>query len=151
MRILLCISYLGHNTNDWVQSKINFLVGPQKPLLVTVMRGKLWFGHVTHHDSLSLSKMILQGTLGGGGCDAVVSRWNAGWTASKNGHPSSCQNCSQGPSAEKTRRGSLLNCPSCPPDASRDWTELTLIRNRNCLTLMCITAQGSPTVMQTCT
>ena len=28
----------------------------------------------------------------------------------------SCQNCPQGPPAEKTGRGSLLNCPSCPPD-----------------------------------
>ena len=32
MRKLLCISYLDHKTNDWVQSKINFLVGPQEPL-----------------------------------------------------------------------------------------------------------------------
>ena len=46
-------------TNDWVQSKINFLVGPQEPLLATVKRWKLaWFGHVTRHDSLS--KIILQ-------------------------------------------------------------------------------------------
>ena len=36
----------------WVQSKINFLVGPQDPLLATVRRRKLpWFGHVTRHDS----------------------------------------------------------------------------------------------------
>ena len=33
LRKLLCISYLEHETNDWVQSKINFLVGPQEPLL----------------------------------------------------------------------------------------------------------------------
>ena len=33
-----------------------------------------------------------------------------GWTSL----PS--QNCSQGPPAEKTGRGSLLNRPSCPPD-----------------------------------
>ena len=33
LRKLLCISSLEHKTNDWVQSKINFLVGPQKPLL----------------------------------------------------------------------------------------------------------------------
>ena len=48
--------------------------------------------------------------------DAVVSRGNAGWTTSKNGHPCPCQNCSRGPPAEKTGRGSLLNRPSCPPD-----------------------------------
>ena len=46
-------------------SKINFLVGPQPPLLATVKRWKLaWFGHVTRHDSLS--KYILQNTLEGG-------------------------------------------------------------------------------------
>ena len=30
------------------------------------------------------------------------------------GHPCLFQNCSQWPPAEKTGRGSLLNCPSCP-------------------------------------
>ena len=65
LRKLLCISYLEHKTNDWVRSKINFPVGPQKPPLATVKRRKLaWFGHVTRHDSLS--KTILQGTLEGG-------------------------------------------------------------------------------------
>ena len=64
LRKLLCISYLEHKTNDWVQSKINFLVGPQEPLLTTVKRRKLaWFEYVTCHDSLS--KPILQGTLEG--------------------------------------------------------------------------------------
>ena len=65
LRKLLCISYLEHKTNDWVWSKINFPVGPQKPLLATVKRRKLaWFGHVTRHDSLS--KIILQGILESG-------------------------------------------------------------------------------------
>ena len=58
-------SYLEHMTNDWVRSKINFLVDAQESLLVIVKRRKLaWFGHVTRHDSLS--KTILQGTVGGG-------------------------------------------------------------------------------------
>ena len=48
--------------------------------------------------------------------DAVVSRRNAGWTTSKSGHTCPCLNCSQGPPAEKTGRGSLLNRPSCPPN-----------------------------------
>ena len=62
MRKLLCISYLEHKTNNWTQSKTNFLVDPQEPLLATVKRQKLaWFGYVTRHDSLS--KTILQGTL----------------------------------------------------------------------------------------
>ena len=62
---LLRISYLEHKTNHWVQSKINFIVGLQEPLLATVKKWKLvWFGHVTRHDSLS--KTILHGTLEGG-------------------------------------------------------------------------------------
>ena len=50
--------------------------------------------------------------------DAVVGRGNAGWTTSKSGRHCQCQNCSQlqGPHAEKTGRGSLLNRPPCPPD-----------------------------------
>ena len=52
--------------------------------------------------------------------DVMVSRGNAWWTTSKSGHPCPCQNCSQGPPAEKTGRGSLLNCPSCFPDDPTD-------------------------------
>ena len=56
------MSYFEYRTNDFVLSKIKFLVSPQEPLLATVKRRKLaWFGHVTRHDSLS--KTILQGTL----------------------------------------------------------------------------------------
>ena len=67
MRKLLRISYLEHKTNDWVRSKIDFLVGPQESLLATVKRRQLaWFGHITRHGSLS--KTILQGTLEGGRC-----------------------------------------------------------------------------------
>ena len=65
MRKLLRISYSKHKTNDWVQIKIDFLVGPQEPLLANAKRQKLaWFGHVTRHDSLS--KTTLQGSLEGG-------------------------------------------------------------------------------------
>ena len=46
--------------------------------------------------------------------DATVSRENAGWTTSKSGHTCPCQNCSQGPPAERTGRGSLLNRPHVP-------------------------------------
>ena len=64
LRKLLHICYLEHKTSNWPQSEINFLVGPQEPPLATVKRQKLaWFGHVTIHDSLS--KTVLQGTLGG--------------------------------------------------------------------------------------
>ena len=44
---LLRIFYLEHKTNDWVQKKINLLVGSQEPLLATVKTRKLgWFGHM---------------------------------------------------------------------------------------------------------
>ena len=65
LRKRLNISYLEHKTNNWVRSKINFLVGLHQPLLVTVKRRKrAWSGHVTRHDSLS--KPIFHGTLEGG-------------------------------------------------------------------------------------
>ena len=55
-------AYLEHKANDWAPSKINFLVGPQEPILATVKRQKLaWFWQVTRCDSLS--KTILQDIL----------------------------------------------------------------------------------------
>ena len=36
LRKILRIFYFEHKTNDWVRSKINFLVGTQEPLLTTV-------------------------------------------------------------------------------------------------------------------
>ena len=48
--------------------------------------------------------------------NAMVGRGNAVWITSKSGHICQCQNCSQGPPAVKTGRGSLLNHPSCTPD-----------------------------------
>ena len=62
--------------------------------------------------------------------DTVAGRLNARWTTSKSGQPCQCQNCSQGPPAEKTGRGSLRNHPSCPHDdpisqgTELQWTEL---------------------------
>ena len=56
MRKLLHIFFLEHKINKWVQSKINFLVGPQELLLATVKRQTLaWFRHATRHDSLSIN------------------------------------------------------------------------------------------------
>ena len=60
---------------------------------------------------------------GGGSC---CQRGKWGWTAPKSRHPCPCQDCSQGPPAERTGRGSLLNGPSYPPndDPAGHWTEL---------------------------
>ena len=41
LRKLIRISNLEQKINDWVQSKINFIVGPQEHLLATVQRPKL--------------------------------------------------------------------------------------------------------------
>ena len=72
---LLRISFLEHKTNDWVWSKINFLVGPEEALLATVERRKsAWFGHIMRQNSLS--KTILQGTLESG---RRRSRQRKGW------------------------------------------------------------------------
>ena len=60
--------------SDGVQSKINFLVGPQELRLATVKRRKLLrFGHVTRRDHLFQNHP--SGHLGGrGGADTVVGR-----------------------------------------------------------------------------
>ena len=109
---LLNIFYLEHKTNVWMQSKINFLVGPQEPLLATVNRWKLaWFGHVTRHDCLSKS--------------SFRAPWRTTpWSAEKmldgqhqrvdiHAH---ARTEHKGLLQKKTVRGSLLNLPSCPLD-----------------------------------
>ena len=109
MRKLLRISCLEHKTNDWVRSKINFLVGPQERLLAMVKRRKLaWFGHVTRHDSLS--KTILHGTFGG---------WATPWAAEEmlDGQNQRLDI----PALARTAHKGLLQKrlpPSCPPDDS---------------------------------
>ena len=129
-RKLLRISYLEHKTNDCMRSKINFLLGPQEPPLAAVKRRKLArFGHVTRLTASPKPSFRALYRVG----DAVVGRGNAGWTTSRSGHLCPCQNCSQGPPAEKIRRGSLVNRPSCPPRRlrrSQDWTELDWTRKR---------------------
>ena len=59
----------------------------------------------------------------------VVSRGNAGWTASKSGHPCLCQNCSHGPPAENNWKRISAELTLMYPqwsNQSRDWTELTV-------------------------
>ena len=109
----LRIFYLEHKTNDRVQSKINFLVGLPEPLLSK--DGNLHGSSMSHAMAASLNPSFRASWRVGA---AVVSRGNAGWTISNCGYPCPCQRCSQGPPAEKTGRGSLLNHPSCPYDDS---------------------------------
>ena len=93
-----------HKTKDWVQSKINYLVGPQEPLLATGMS----------RTTTASPKPFFRAPRRVG--DAMVSRTKkAWWTTSKSGCPCLCQNCSRGPSTEKTGSGSLLNPPAYPP------------------------------------
>ena len=94
MKKLLHISYLEHKTNDWMKSKINFLVGPQEPLLATVKRRKLACSGMSYATSDSPKPSFRAPWRVG---DAVVGRGNAGWTTSKNGHICRYQNCSKGP------------------------------------------------------
>ena len=119
-----------HKTNDWVWSKINYLVGPQEPLLATVKRRKLaWFGHITRHDSLF--KTILQGTLEGG---RRCSRQRKCWMDNNKELASlpmpellTRDLCRK----KKTGRGSLLNRPSCTPvDPICQGTELNNLCTR---------------------
>ena len=86
---------------------------PQEPLVATVMRMKLaWFGHVTRHDRLS--KTILQGTFAVG---RRRGRQRNCWMDNiKKWTSLPMQDCSQGPPAEMTQKGSLLNRPSRLPD-----------------------------------
>ena len=107
------MSYLEHKTNRWVRSKINILTGPHEPLLAMSKRR---FEHATCHDSLS--KTILQGTLEGGRRRGRQRKcWMNNIKKSVDiPRPCPCQNCLQGPPAEKSGRRSLLNCPSCPSD-----------------------------------
>ena len=111
--------------NDWVQSKIMFLVGPQKPLLATFKRQKLaGFRHVTRHNSLSKT-ILQQGTFGvGGHCDQLRKCWMDNvkeWTPLPMPELLTRASCRR-----DWRRISAESSLVSPwwPSQSRDWTEL---------------------------
>ena len=111
---LLRISYWEHTTNDWVQSKINFLTDPARWPRLATTSPKLFFWAPWR---------VGNGAVGIG---------NAGWTASKSGLSYPCHHCSQWPPAEKTGRKSLLNYPSrLPDDPIRQGTEGTDLGRHN--------------------
>ena len=93
------------------------LVGPQEPFLATVKETETCVVRACHTPRQRLQNHPSR-HLGGWAFNAVVGRGNAGWTTSKHRYPCPCKNCSQGPPAEKTGRGFLLNRPSCPPPSS---------------------------------
>ena len=88
-----------------------------------VMGWKLaWFGHVTKHDTLS--KTVPKCTLEGG---RRHGRQRELWMEPKSGHPCPCQNCSQGPPAEKDWKiisAESFLMSSRRPGRSRNCTEL---------------------------
>ena len=133
LRKVLHISDLKHKTNDWVHSKINFLVSLQEPFLATVKRRKPpWFGHVTSHDSLSKSKTILQGTLEGGRrCGQQRKCWMANikeWTSLPMPDLLTTASCRK----DWNRISAELSLMSpWRPNRSRDWTELNTPKGRH--------------------
>ena len=72
---LLRISFLTHKTNDWVRSKINFLLGHER-------------GSGMSNATTASPKPPFRAPWGMG--DVVVGRGNAEWTTSKSGHPCPC-------------------------------------------------------------
>ena len=95
-------------------------------LLHTLWNAASVHGAACHTPRQPLQKPSYRGAWRMG--DAVVGRGKSGWTTSKSGNPCSYQNCLQGPPAEKTGRGSVLNRPSCPQTKQsvkgQNWTEL---------------------------
>ena len=110
MRKCLCIPYLKQKTNDWVRSKINFLVGPQEPLLAS-QRDPNLHGSGTSHDTTASRKSSFKAPWRVG--DAVVGRGNGGWTTPKSGHPCTCQNRSQEPPAKTNKQTNNLEEDLC--------------------------------------
>ena len=65
-RKILCIFHKDHVTKEEVRAKIQQAIRPHDDLLAIVKRHILqWYGHVSH--SSGLSRIILQGTVKGGG------------------------------------------------------------------------------------
>ena len=113
IRKLLHISYLEHKTSNWVQSKITS-VWVHRNLFWQLSRDRNLHGSGKSHAMTASLKPSFREPWRVG--NTVVHTGNAGWTTSKSGHLCPCQNWSEGPPAEKTERGSLLNHSSCPPN-----------------------------------
>ena len=111
LRKLLRICYLEHKTNDWVRSKSTSF---NRNLFWQLSRDGNLHDSGMSHAMTALPKPSFRAPWRVG--DVVVGRGYAGQTTSKGGHICPYQNCSQGPPAETTGRGSLLKRPSCSDD-----------------------------------
>ena len=107
----LCISCLEHETHDCAARSASFWI--HMTLFWQLSRdGNLHRSGISHATTASPKPSFRAPWRMG---DAVVGRRNVGLTTSNSGHPCPCQNCSQGPCAEKTGRRSLLNRPVIQP------------------------------------
>ena len=114
------MSYKDHVTNEAVRAKIQLAIGPHENLLTIVKRRKLqWYGHVSR--SSGLAKIILQGTVKGGGRQGRQrKRWEDNireWTGLEFASPSG-----------RLRRGEnggnwLRNHLWCPTDPRGKWVD----------------------------
>ena len=128
----LHISCLEHKTNNWVQSKPNFLVGPREHLLATVKRRKFArFGLTSHAMTTSLTPS--SGRLGVWMTSRSAEEMLDGkrHTADVRAHARTADDVLQ-QKKKRTRRLSLLNCPSCPSrDPIGEVTELKTTLSRS--------------------
>ena len=127
IRKLLCISYLEHKTNDRVQSKTNFLVGPQESS-----------GNCQEMESCMVQACHTPQKLPQNHPSGHLGGWAMLWSTKEmlDGqhqriHPCPCHNCSQGPPAEKTGKGPLLNCPWWPSQGTELYVWQCLIVDHN--------------------
>lgn len=108
----LRISYVEHETNGFVRSKMSFLWVQWKLFWQLSRDGNLPGSGMLPATKAS-PKPSLRASWRTG--DAVIGKGNAEWTGSKSERPCSCQNQSQGLPV-KTGKGYLLHRPSCSPD-----------------------------------
>ena len=88
-------------------------------LLVLCSKSEMWRSFKRHFVSKAWILLLL---------GSMSHTHREGWTTPKTGCPLVCWNCSQWPPAEKTKRWSLLSCPSCSPWQGKGlkWTELNI-------------------------
>ena len=92
------ISHSEHKINELVRARSASLLVHMNLFWQQSRNGNLHGSGMLHTTTASLKPYFRTLWMVG---DAVVGRGNAEWTTPKSGHPCPCQNCSQGPPAEK--------------------------------------------------